>query len=96
MDYFITKYASVTTELRFLGEISKGAYELVLFGREDVNEAMAVIEKYRELGVGLADASIVVLAARYETRDVLTLDERHFRAVKLARGRSFRILPADA
>ena len=92
----MTKYGSVNTELRFLGEISKGVYELAPFGREEVNEATAVIERYRDLGVGLADASIVVLAARYQTRDVLTLDERHFRAMKLARGRTFRILPADA
>jgi len=43
-----------------------------------------------------ADASLVVLAARSETRDILTLDERHFRAVVDARGRPFRLLPADA
>jgi hypothetical protein len=34
---------------------------------------------------GLVDASVVVLANRHDTRDVLTLDELHF-----------RLLPADA
>jgi len=47
------------------------------FDREDLNGAMAIIENYRDLPLGLADASIVVLATRYDTRDVLTLDERH-------------------
>jgi predicted nucleic acid-binding protein len=37
----------------------------------------------------------VVLAERYGARDILTLDERHFRALRDASGREFRILPAD-
>ncbi|PYQ58058.1 MAG: VapC toxin family PIN domain ribonuclease, partial [Acidobacteria bacterium] len=53
------------------------------------------IKVYHDLNIGLADASIVVLAKRYDTRDVLTLDERHFRTLRFRR-RAFRILPADA
>jgi hypothetical protein len=44
----------------------------------------------------LADASIVVLATRYGARDLLTLDERHFRGPRGPAGRPFRLLPADA
>jgi hypothetical protein len=36
-----------------------------------------------------------VLAERHKTRDVLTLDQRHFR-VFTANRKPFRILPADA
>ncbi len=43
-----------------------------------------------------ADASIVVLAGRHQTLDILTLDERHFRAISGPRDRPFRLLPADA
>jgi predicted nucleic acid-binding protein len=46
--------------------------------------------------IGLVDASVVVLAARHRVRDVLTLDERHFRALRTLDRRRFRILPADA
>jgi hypothetical protein len=31
---------------------------------------------------------------RYDTLDILTLDERHFRAIRPAPRKSFRILPA--
>jgi predicted nucleic acid-binding protein len=48
------------------------------------------------LRIGLADASNVVLANRHDTLDVLTLDERPFRALRGPGGRPFRILPADA
>jgi len=55
-----------------------------------------MIERYISFGdVGLADASNVVLATRYGTRDILTLDGRHFRAIYGPKGRPFRLLPAD-
>jgi len=47
------------------------------------------------LELGIADASIVVLADRYATLDLLTLDERHFRAVQGPGNQPFRLLPAD-
>jgi hypothetical protein len=39
--------------------------------------------------------SIVLLAHRHRVRDVLTLDERHFRVLP-GPGGPFRLLPADA
>jgi predicted nucleic acid-binding protein len=54
------------------------------------------IERYRDLELGRADASLVVLAERKDSADILTLDERHSRIVLGARGRRFRIRPADA
>jgi predicted nucleic acid-binding protein len=66
------------------------------FDADAVGEANRVIGRYRDLAIGLADASIAVLATRYGVRDVLTLDERHFRAMRGPGGRPFRLLPADA
>jgi len=54
------------------------------------------VSRYRDLRIGLTDASIAVLAERYGTNRVLTLDERHFRALKLAGGKPFVVLPEDA
>jgi predicted nucleic acid-binding protein len=48
-----------------------------------------------KLDVGLADASIVVLAEKHATVDVLTFDARHFRAMHGPAGRPFRLLPDD-
>ncbi len=59
--------------------------------------AFSCLKEPCSLGIGLADASVVVLAERYGTYDILTLDERHFRAMRPLTGRrSFRLLPADA
>jgi hypothetical protein len=94
-DYLIQKFGGVDAELPFLEEVARGVFEIAPFGASDVREAREVVVKYRDLGVGLADASIVVLAGRYGCRDILTLDLRHFRALHPPGRRSFRILPAD-
>jgi uncharacterized protein len=47
--------------------------------------------------LGIADAHTMTLTQpdRYGTRRILTLDHRHFRAVKPPQGGVFTILPAD-
>jgi predicted nucleic acid-binding protein len=95
LDYLIVKYAGVHAELLLLHEITRGVYEVPKFDFIDVGEATVIIKKYEKLRIGLADASTVVLADRYGCRDVLTLDERHFRVLQGPDG-PFRLLPADA
>jgi predicted nucleic acid-binding protein len=96
LDYLILKLAGVETEALFLEEIARGAYEIAEFRREDVAEARDIVVKYAALKLGIADASLLVLANRYRTRDILTLDQRHFRAVRILGRKTFRILPSDA
>ena len=95
VDYLILKYGSVDAELLFLEEIGRRAYMLAPFDESDVASARTIVAKYRNLKIGLADASIVELAARYNCRDLLTLDHRHFRAMRPFGRKAFRILPED-
>jgi uncharacterized protein len=96
LDYLLATRVSVEAERALLAEVGRGVYQLEAFGVDEVDAAERVIGRYRDLAIGLADASLVVLAARYGVRDLLTLDERHFRAMRGPNGRPFRILPADA
>jgi uncharacterized protein len=95
LDYVLTTRVGSRAQLALLGEVAREAYRLEQFAAADVDHARSIIERYGDLALGLADASIVVLAERHDTRDVLTLDERHFRAVRMSKGRRFRLLPAD-
>jgi predicted nucleic acid-binding protein len=52
-----------------------------------------LVERYRDFPLGTVDASIVVLADRLDTDLIVTLDRRHFGAIRSPRGRSFRLLP---
>ena len=95
LDYLVGRRAGVDVELSMLEEVATGAYTLAEFGAPDVGRSQLLIDQYRDLGIGLADASLVVLADRARTHDLLTLDERHFRAVTPLDGGAFRLLPAD-
>jgi uncharacterized protein len=96
MDYLIGTRASVRDELKVLRDVAAGVYRLAEFGPDDVRQAAALVERYKKLRIGLTGASLVVLAARYATTRILTLDERHFRAIRPLHGDAFTILPADS
>ena len=95
LDYMISTRVGQGQGLTLLGEVVRGTYRLEPFSQGDLAEATGVIEHYADFGLGLADASNVVLANRHDTLDVLTLDERHFRVLRGPRNQPFRLLPAD-
>ena len=95
LDYFLAERVGLSAELALLDEVGRGAYQLEPFLALDVVQAHAVIQRYKELNVGLADASIVVLAGRHAIKDVLTLDRRHFSVLRTPAGQRFKLLPAD-
>jgi uncharacterized protein len=84
------------TELEFLAEVVAGTFELAPFGRADLARAVTVLQKYRDMRIGLTDASLVALAERYGSTRILTLNERHFRAIRPLHADAFTLLPADA
>ncbi len=95
LDYLLARRVGEAARVALLAEVERGAYRLQPFSAEDVRRARTIIERHGDLGISLADASIVVLAEHTQARDVLTLDERHFR-VLAAEDEPLRLLPADA
>ncbi|MCC6738476.1 MAG: PIN domain-containing protein [Planctomycetia bacterium] len=94
LDYLLAKNVGAGAQQALLEEVARGAYRLESFGAPDVERAAEVMEKFRSLEIGLADASIVVLAERTGARDVLTLDARHFSVLRDSRGKGFRLRPS--
>ena len=82
LDYLLATRVGVEAKHALMDEVARGAYRLEAFTAEHVAAAKAILVRYRDLGIGLADASICVLAARYDVYDVLTLDHRHFNAMR--------------
>ncbi len=95
LDYLLSRHVGSDAQLALLDEVARGAYQLEPFAPADVAAARKVLEKYASLRIGLADASIVVLAERHGARDVLTLHERHFRALRTKTRKGFKLLPLD-
>lgn len=52
-----------------------------------------LVERYADFPLGATDASIVTLAERLDTSLIVTLDRRHFAAVRPASGHPFDLLP---
>lgn len=95
-DYLILRRLGVEAELAFLDDLAAGTFEIECLTRSELGTARDVAQRYRDLRLGLADASLVVLARRHRTTRILTLDERAFRAVAPLQGGTFTVLPADA
>jgi len=95
LDYLLATRVSRPAERALLGQVADGVYQLESFGPDDVARANEILDQYADLDLGLADASLIVLAERHDLVDLLTLDHRHFRAVRGPGGKPFRILPAD-
>ncbi|TDD09493.1 PIN domain-containing protein [Nonomuraea deserti] len=96
LDYMLLNKVGLHAELDYLREVGRGTYDLIPMTRHDVERAADLVNRYGDMAVGLTDASVALLAARYQTTRVLTLDQRHFRAMKPLWGDAFTVLPADA
>jgi predicted nucleic acid-binding protein len=96
LDYLIASRVGHQAQMALIDEVARGAYQLELFSSEDVGDAKRIMERYADLRIGLADASVVVLANRHRTLELLCTDERHFRVLRGTGGKPFRLLPFDA
>jgi predicted nucleic acid-binding protein len=96
LDYLIGTRVGHEAQMALLDEVARGAYRLDSFSPEDVERTGQIMKRYADLRIGLADASVVVLAQRHGTLDLLCTDERHFRTLRGPGGKPFRLLPYDA
>ena len=74
-------------------ELAGGAYLLPALDESDLQQVADVMERYADRAIGPADASLVVLADRFATRRLLTLDRLHFSIVRALDGAPFELLP---
>jgi uncharacterized protein len=96
LDYLLREFLNVEAELDFLESLQNGAFLLEPFTSSDLERCRELLAKYRDLDLGLADTAVIATAERLETGQILTVDERHFRAIVSKKGRPFTLFPADA
>ena len=94
-DYLMLTRLGVQTEISFLHDLAAGTFIAECLTLTEFGLARDLTVRHRELRLGLADASLVVLAQRYDTRRIATFNERDFRAVAPLQGGAFTLLPAD-
>ena len=68
-------------------------FELLPLGEGDLLGIASILAKYKDLGLQLADASLIHLANREKIETIFTLDRRDFGVMRLARGKKPRLIP---
>jgi predicted nucleic acid-binding protein len=96
VDYLLGVRFGEAARRAFLSDLAAQRYEVACLEPGDYRTVADLDARYADLGLGLADCSVVVLAERYGTRRLFSFDERHFRAVSPLQGGSFALLPADS
>ena len=95
LDYMVTARAGRAAAREMLADLVTEAFDLASFDARGLATAVSVIDRYPDQAIGLTDASLVVLADRYATLDILTLDYRHFDVLRPLQGGRFRLMPRD-
>jgi predicted nucleic acid-binding protein len=85
-DFLILTRLGVETELAFLEDLASSSFQVEALSQPELTTALDVARRYRDLELGLADASIAVLTERFQTRRLVTFDERAFRTVTPLQG----------
>lgn len=93
IDHLVSRGGGPDAASAFYEDLESGAY-VVEWWPEAMAETVNAARRHPD--IGLADASLLALAARLGTVRVATLDERHFRAVRpLTAEAAFVLLPTD-
>jgi predicted nucleic acid-binding protein len=91
VSYLLCRRAGPGVEARFLRGLEAVQVEAPL--PEEWGRMAQLVERYADFPLGGTDASVVVLAERFETDLVITLDRRHFSAVSPLHCDRLRLLP---
>ena len=72
--------------------IERGALVIADISPGDVSAFASVMSTYDDREVDLADASLVLLAERSGTTEIITIDRRDFSTYRLTQNRAFTIV----
>ena len=89
--YLIGTRLGPDIEARFLTNLARMHVEAPT--PDDWPRIAELVKQYADFPLGGADASIVALAERLDIETIVTLDDRHFRAVRPRHRGAFRLLP---
>lgn len=93
VDYLLGRRFGPAPRRAFLDDLAAGRFLVECLEPDEYADVARVDRQYHALELGLADCALVVLAARLNTRRILTFDLRHFSVVRPLQGGWFEILP---
>ena len=84
---------SVAAQGALLEMIERRALQVLGLDADDMPQIRTLMNKYKDLPMDFADATLVHVANREKIREVFTLDRRDFSVYRLRRGQAFTVIP---
>lgn len=95
LDYLATQYLGARVALDFTRDVAGGAFRVERYLAEDMKRAVTIQTAHAGLKLGLVDTVVMAQAIRLRASAIVTLDARHFRAVRLGIRPPPRLVPLD-
>lgn len=89
--YIVGKRLGPRVEAAFLRSLE--GFDVEAPSAQDWPRIADLVQEYAEFPLGGTDASVIALAERLGTDIVITLDRRHFGAIRPAHGGALQLLP---
>jgi predicted nucleic acid-binding protein len=91
VSYLVGERLGPIVEARFLESLRN--FAVIAPHPDDWSRIAVLVRRYGDFPLGGTDASVIALAERLDTDLIVTLDQRHFRAVRPRHCDAFRLLP---
>jgi predicted nucleic acid-binding protein len=91
--YLLGRDAGILTVTAFLKGLSKSRFQLTTLSDPDIEYTAEILETYADSRIDFVDATVMAIAQRYQSKLILTLDQRDFRLFRPQHCTNFEILP---
>jgi predicted nucleic acid-binding protein len=91
--YLLQKRLGPVAELEFVQAVANGEFATEPVDPDDYERIAQVMDDYKDLPLGFVDASVVAIAERLETREILTTDRHHFGTIRPRHAPGFQLVP---
>jgi len=91
--YLLGRDAGILTVVAFLRGMAASRFILVALMNSDLESIALILEKYADSRIDFVDASVMAVAERFNSKTILTLDQRDFSIFRPQHCERFDILP---
>ncbi len=93
--YMLGKRAGWSAQKRLWQMINSGRVQVAAIEGETLARMFVLVERYADVPMDFADASLLAAAEQRDLRRIFTLDS-HFRAYRLRNGRALQVIPDES
>jgi len=90
--YLLLERSGQPAQFQFLNQLAQGRIEIFQLENHHLKRMLALMMKYANLPMDLADASLVVLAEEMNDNRILTTDFRDFSVYRWDNNQAFKVL----